>query len=112
MLSALLQGIRSVDKARVAKSGGVAVAISASLTAATFAGAPIPGWAPIVGSLVGVIVYKLLPPKEEQEVDKIVDDVIDVTTSIPQFYSSPSDYPGAPPTNPSPNNLKVEQPPG
>ena len=91
MLSTLLQSVRSLDKTRVAKSGGVSAIITVVLTMATIAGAPIPGWAPFVGSLVGIAVYKMLPKKEEQEVDSIVDETIDVVTSIPQTYA---DYSG------------------
>jgi hypothetical protein len=91
MLSALLQSVRSLDKARVAKSGGVSAIITVGLTMATVAGAPIPGWAPFVGSLVGIAVYKMLPKKEEQEVDDIVDKAIDIATTIPQTYA---DYSG------------------
>lgn len=112
MLGAILQGIRSVDKARVAKSGGLAVAISAGLTAATLAGAPIPGWIALVGPIAGTIIYKMLPAKQQAQVDTIVDEVIDAATVVPQVYSSPSDYPKEVPDSISTNNLKVEQPPG
>ena len=104
MIGELLQGIRNVDKARVAKSGGIAVAVTAGLTAASLAGVAIPTWAVWVGPAVGTVVYKLLPPKDQQLVDKVVDEVIDVATTIPQTYSAPTDFPNPPPT-PTPNNL-------
>ena len=87
MLSQILTSVRGIDKQRVAKSGGVAVAISAGLTAASLAGVAIPVWGQTVGLVAGVIIYKLLPKKAEAEVDSIVDKVIDVTTEIPQTYA-------------------------
>ena len=99
MLSAILASVRSMDKARVAKSGGVAVVISAGLSAAAVAGLPIPVWGQAAGLVLGVVAYQLLPPSAEAKVDSVVDEAIDVATIIPQTYSAPSDYPAEKPDN-------------
>ena len=97
MISQLLQNIGSVDKAKVAKVGGVAIVISLGLQAAVLAGVAIPVWGQFAGLAVGLVLHAILPVKVQSEVDGVVDQVIDVATEIPTLSSAPTDFPNAPP---------------
>lgn len=113
MISQLLTNIRSTDKAKVAKSGGIAILISLSLQAAVYAGVAIPIWGQFAGVVVGLIAHALLPAKDQIIVDNAVDKVIDVVTNIPQTYSAPTDFPNAPPQETgqtTPNDLSNQVP--
>ena len=63
------------------------MAISVGLQAAVLAGVAIPVWGQFAGAIVGAVVYKLLPEKDEALVDGVVDKAIDVATAIPQTYA-------------------------
>lgn len=104
MLAQILQNVRTTDKAKVAKCGGVAIIISLGLQAAVYAGVAIPVWGQCAGLVVGLVAHALLPAKIQADVDADLDKVIDVATEIPQTYSNPTDYP-SPPVDPTPNNL-------
>lgn len=104
MLAQLLANIRSTDKAKVAKAGGVAVVISLGIQAAVAAGVVIPIWGQFAGIAAGVLAHALLPAKEQEIIDADLDKVIDIATEIPQTYSAPTDFPNPPPQL-TPNNL-------
>ena len=86
MITQLLQNIRSTDKSKVAKAGGVAVVISLGIRAAIYAGVAIPVWGQLAGLAVGLLAHALLPAKIQEVVDDNVDKIIDVVTAIPQTY--------------------------
>lgn len=95
------------------KASAVATVISAALYAAQVAGAPVPSLALLVGPVVGSLVYALLPPKEKQEVDAVIDKVEEVATEIPTTYPEyPAAKNGAFPTAPAaqgPANSNINQ---
>lgn len=105
MLSQILQNIRSTDKAKIAKSGGVAVIISLGIQAAILAGVAIPVWGQFAGIVAGVLAHAILPAKVQEVVDEDLGKVIDIATTIPQTYSEAEDFPNAPPKVNTPNNI-------
>ena|ERR1700760_3906473 len=93
-ISALLAGAQQIAGHPVAKGGALASLITAGLYAAMAAGVSIPPVAIALGPIAGYVLYKVLPVKQQNELDTAVDDITSVVTAIPTTYSDPDkDFP-------------------
>ena len=104
-LTALISGANAVANHNVTKGSALAALITGGLYAAGAAGLVVPPLAFAVAPVAGLLLYKFLPVKAQQEVDAIAQQITDVANEVPNTYSAPTDFPNPPPTNPAPNNL-------
>lgn len=91
-ISALLTGLKatagSVASHPITKGGSLAALITGGLAVASVAGVAVPELAFTLGPIAGVVLYKFLPPKVQQELDETTEKVVDLATTIPDVEAS------------------------
>lgn len=73
----------SVAAHPITKGGALAALIVGGIQIAILAGIAIPSWAVAAGPVAGYILYKLLPPKVEAEIDDTATKVVDIANTVP-----------------------------
>lgn len=100
-----MTGAGAVASHPITKGSALSVLITGGLYAASAAGIAIPGLAFTLGPLAGLLLYKFLPPKVQQEIDDTATKVIDTFQEIPKTYDEyPNEY-----KNPDATQLNIDK---
>jgi hypothetical protein len=86
-VSALMSGAGAVASHPITKGGALSALITGGLYAASAAGLAIPPLAFTLGPIAGLLLYKFLPPKVQQDIDDTATKVVDTFNEVPTTYA-------------------------